>query len=232
MLGGLAANFDWNVAASDALRDRALAIDPLHVGTLVERAFMDAYRHEASDEIRDRALRHFATAVRLDPLNAWAGALHAFGLSSLGRHDAAIAEADRGIRIDPAAFTPRWALLWAHSAAGNYPTALQVSEPALLMSGRGARVLAEIAAVHWHMQNQADAEVLFQEITARAQASYVGFCEQGAIAAAAGHMAMARDLVSRGIAERESYLAFETTPAWEPFKADPVGREMLRHAGP
>jgi tetratricopeptide (TPR) repeat protein len=232
ILAGIAANFDWDVRASYALSDRALAGDPTNVALLVERAFLDSYRHDAPPEIRERALRDYATAVRIDPFNAWAAALHAWGLSARGRHDDAIAEANRGIVIDPAAFTPRWALLWTHAAAGQYESALEVAEPALLMSGRGARVLAEIGAVHWHMKNEAAAEALFQEITTRAAAQYVGFSEQGAIAAAAGRIEEARGLVARGIAMRESYLAFESTPAWDPFKADPAGREMLRRAGP
>jgi len=231
-LANIAAVFDWDAAASNALSDRALAIDPVHVQTIVERAFVNAYRHGGSRETRDDALRAFATAKRIDPLNAWASALHAFSLSSVGRHADAVAEARHGIELDPAAFTGRWALVWTLSAAGRYAEALDACEPALLMSRRGSRVLAEIAAVHWRLGNVDAASQVYHEITDRARTTYVGWAEQGAIAAAAGQIDVARALVARGIEARDSYLAFETCPAWDPFKVDPEGSSMLLAAGP
>jgi serine/threonine-protein kinase len=231
-LSNIAAVFDWDVAAANALADRALAIDPLHVRTMVERAFVDAYRHGATREVHDESLRAFATARRIDPLNAWVTALHGWSLSSMGRHADAIAEARRAIELDQDAFTGRWALIWTLAAAGRDAEALEASEPALLMSRRGSRVLAEMAASHWRMGNLDAAEQVYQEVRARALTTYIGWAEQGAIAAAAGHMDVARELVSRGIEARDSYLAFETCPAWDPFKADPEGFTMLAAVGP
>jgi eukaryotic-like serine/threonine-protein kinase len=231
-LANIAAVFDWDVAASNALSDRALAIDPLHIRTIVEHAFVDAYRHGATREVRDEALRAFATATRVDPLNAWASALHAFSLSTVGRHADAIVEARRGIDLDPAAFTSRWAIVWTLAAAGRDAEAIDACEPALLMSRRGPRILAEMAAAHWRMGNVDAASQVYQEITDRARTTYVGWAEQGAIAAAAGQIDAARELVARGIEARDSYLAFESCPAWDPFKADPEGARMLLAAGP
>ena len=231
-LASITAVFDWDMATSTALTDRALAIDPVHVRAMVERAFINAYRHGATSEVHEQAFRAFAAARRLDPLNAWAAAIHGFSLSSVGRHADAVAEARRAIELDPAAFTGRWSLVWALAGAGRDAEALDAAEPALLMSGRGSRVLAEIAGAHWRMRNVDAAEQVYQEITQRARASYVGWSEQGAIAAAAGRLDMARELVSRGIEARDSYLAFETCPAWDPFKADPEGRRILREVGP
>jgi hypothetical protein len=100
------------------------------------------------------------------------------------------------------------------------------------MSRRGSRILAEMAASHWRMGNLDAASQLYQEITDRARTTYVGWAEQGAIAAADGQIDTARELVARGIEARDSFLAFETCPAWDPFKADPEGSRMLLAAGP
>ena len=231
-LANIAAVFDWNMAASTAITDRALAIDPLHVRAIVERAFINAYRHGGTEDTRRRALLDLETATRIDPLNAWAAAVRGFSLSSTARHADAIAEARRAVELDPAAFTGRWALVWAFAAAARDAEALEAAEPALLMSRRGPRILAEVAAAHSRLGNRDAAEQVFNEITQRARTMYVGWSEQGAIAASAGRLEEARALVARGIEARDSYLAFETCPAWSPFRADEEGRKLLDAAGP
>ncbi|MEP7345680.1 MAG: protein kinase [Gemmatimonadaceae bacterium] len=231
-LANIAAVFDWDMAASTALTDRALAIDPLHVRAMVERAFVNAYRHGAGGVVRQQALHDLETATRLDPLNAWAAALRGWSLASTGRHADSIAEARRAIELDPAAFTGRWTLVWALAAAGRDVEALEAAEPALLMSRRGPRILAEVAAAHSRLGNRDAAEQLFQEITERARTTYVGWSEQGAIAASAGRLDEARALVARGIEARESFLAFETCPAWGPMRADEEGCKLLDASGP
>ncbi|MDB4889065.1 MAG: protein kinase, partial [Gemmatimonadetes bacterium] len=191
-LANIAAVFEWDVPSSSALTDRALTIDPRHVRAIVERAFVDAYRHGGDERVREHALRDFETAGRIDPLNAWAAALHGWGLASAGRYSDAIAQARHAIELDPAAFTGRWSLVWALAAAGRNADAIAAAEPALLMSGRGPRILAEIAAAHSRMGNRDAAEQVFQEVTERARTTYIGWSEQGAIAASAGRMEEAR----------------------------------------
>lgn len=231
-LANIASAFDWNWQQSQAYTDRALTVDPLHVRALVEHAFVSTYRHGSTARDREQAFRDFQTAIRLDPLSAWAVALHSLSLASVERHAEAIAEATRAIELDPAAFTGRWALVWALAAAGRDADALDAAEQALLMSGRNPRILAEVAACHWRLGNQEAAEQVFQEITLRAQISYVGWSEQAAIAAAAGRLDEARELVRRGIEARDAFLAFETCPAWGPLRADADGRRMLESVGP
>jgi serine/threonine-protein kinase len=231
-LANIAAVFDWDFAAGSAITDRALAIDPLHVRSIVERAFVNSYRHGAAEDVREHALRDLEYATGLDPLNAWAAALRGWSLSSTGRHVEAVAEAKHAIELDPAAFTGRWTLVWTLAAMGRDAEALEAAEPALQMSRRGARILAEVAASHSRLGNRDAAEHIFREITERARTTYVGWSEQGAIAASAGRLDEARALVARGIEARESYLAFPTCPAWGPLRGDEEGRKLLDAAGP
>jgi tetratricopeptide (TPR) repeat protein len=220
------------VAAANAFTDRALAIDPLHVRSMVEGAFVNSYRHGATEATRGKALRDLETALRIDPLNAWAEALHSFSLASANRPEDAVAAARHAIDLDPAAFTGRWALVWALAASGRDAEALAAAEPALLMSRRGSRVLAEVAACHSRLGNRDAAQLVYQEIMDRARTSYVGWSEQAAIAASAGQIEEARRLLVRGIEARESYVSFESTPAWGPMGADEEGRRLLDSVGP
>ena len=110
--------------------------------------------------------------------------------------------------------------------------ALVAAEPALTMSGRGVRILAEMAASHARLGNRKAAESLYEEVLVRSRTSYVGWSEQAAIAASAGRIADARDLLRRGVEARESYLSFESCPAWQPLRADDAASRMLDAAGP
>ena len=92
--------------------------------------------------------------------------------------------------------------------------------------------LGRLAPSHCRLGNREAAEQIFQEITERARTGYVGWSEQGAIAASAGRLDEARTLVARGIEARESYVAFESCPAWGPLRADAEGRKLLDAAGP
>ncbi len=231
-LASIAAVFDWDSAAGRAFAERALAIDPLHVRVLVESGFVESYRHGATDVARRHALDDLERATSIDPLNAWAFALRAWAHSSVANHDDAVRLARHAIDLDPAAFTGRWALVWTLAAAGRDAEALAATEPALTMSRRSVRILCEMAASHARLGDREAAELLHQEVLERARASYVGWSEQAAIAASAGRITEARELLRRGIEARESYISFESCPAWQPLRDDDEGRRMLDAAGP
>jgi serine/threonine-protein kinase len=231
-LANIAAVFDWDWAAGRAFTKRALAIDQLHVRALVESGFVESYRHGATDESRQHAREDLERATSIDPLNAWAFALRAWAHSSVADHQEAVRLARHAIDLDPAAFTGRWALVWTLAAAGRDVEALEAAEPALTMSRRGVRILCEMAASHARLGNREAAESLYEDVLVRARTSYVGWSEQAAIAASAGRIAGARDLLRRGIEARESYLSFESCPAWQPLRDDDEGRRMLDAAGP
>jgi hypothetical protein len=110
--------------------------------------------------------------------------------------------------------------------------ALAAAEPALAMSGRGVRILCEMAASHARLGNREAAESIHEEVTVRARTGYVGWSERAAIAASAGRIATAREWLGRGIEARESYLSFPSCPAWGPLREDDAGRRMLDAAGP
>lgn len=231
-LANIAAVFDWDCAAGRAYTGRALAIDPLHVRALVESGFVEAYRHGSTDVSRRHALEDLERATSIDPLNAWAFALRAWAHSSVADHEDAVRLARHAIDLDPAAFTGRWALVWTLAAASRDAEALAAAEPALTMSRRGVRILCEMAASHARLGAREAAELLHQEVSERAHTGYVGWSEQAAIAASAGRITEARELLRRGIEARESYISFESCPAWQPLRDDDEGRRMLDAAGP
>jgi serine/threonine-protein kinase len=229
-LANVVANFDWDTTAACVLSDRALARDPSHVRALAERASCVALR-EAPPQEMERAMRDFRTAREIDPLNSWVAAMQGFGFLFAGRLAAAFVEGERAIELDAENFTARWVMVMVLAALGRHDEALTAAEPALLMSGRNSRILAEVAAVHAARGDTSAAEAVYQEVRGRARTGYIGWAEQGAIAASAGRIEEARKMVRQAVDEREVFLVFWKLPAWRPFRDAPEGRRILGSTG-
>jgi len=229
-LANVTANHDWDMAASSALYDRALARDPAHVNALAERAICLALVAETPAE-RDRALQYILRARGLDPLNAWLAAIHGFVLYFVGHPAEALVPARQGVALDPENFTSHWVMVLTLAALARYDEALAAAEPALLMSGRNSRILAEIAAIHAVRGDSAAAEAVDEEVRGRARTGYIGWAEQGAIAASAGHIEEARALLRQGVEARDVFVNFWPLPSWAPIRADREGNAILRSAG-
>jgi TolB-like protein/Flp pilus assembly protein TadD len=226
-LANIAATFDRDVAASAAFTDRALARDPAHVRALCERAIWLSLL-DANPGGFEQALLDLRRARSIDPLNAWAAAMQAFCLSFAGRPEEAVVPAREAMELDPDNFTAHWTMVLTLAGLARHDEALAAAEPALLMSGRNPRILAEVAAVHAARGDTEAAEAVYQEVRGRARTGYIGWAEQAAVAAAAGHLVEARALVQKAFEARDLYLMFWKLAAWAPLRGDPESLKILR----
>jgi serine/threonine-protein kinase len=226
-LSSIASAYEWDTAKSIAYCDRALARDPGHVRVRSEKALWLSIHDRAAFPI-ERALVELDIAARLDPLNAWVFAMRGIALLLDERPAEALAAVEHGLAIDDTQFTVRWILVAALSALGRYDDALAAAEPALAMSGRNPWLLAELASVHAARGNRDAAEAVHQELRGRATAGYVGWSEQAACAASAGHLIEARAMARKALAAREAYVLFSKLPGWRALRADAEGDAILR----
>jgi tetratricopeptide (TPR) repeat protein len=195
---------------------------------MVERSVVQALRASTSEQRVAELLKHLELARRLDPLNAWAAALQAMSLASLGRPDDALQVAREAVELDHNAFTGRWMLVWTLSMLGRDEEALAAAEETLPMSGRNPRVLAEMAAIHARRGEREPAKRILAELQQRAKTGFVELSVLGAVHAALGEMSEARALLARGIGEHEAAWQFAKSPAWAALRSDPAGLAMLR----
>jgi TolB-like protein len=230
-LANLESIHEWDLSGTITLSERALAVDRNHVRTLVEQAIAVACFDGVPPDLRERAGRGIRRACDLDPLNAWAIAIDAFCAGLTNRLDHGVARARQAVTLDRDNFTAWWALIWTLSASGHYDEALREAEPALMMSGRAPRLLAEVAAVHAARDDAAAAEAVYQELRGRAHTAYVGWSEQAVAAASAGHLEEAQRLLVKGIEARDPYVPFWKLPAWASIRADEEGMRLLRSTG-
>jgi TolB-like protein/Flp pilus assembly protein TadD len=229
-LSNIAATFDRDLDASEVFADRALARDAAHVRTLCERGIWLSLLETTPARV-ERSLTDLRKARSIDPLNAWAAAMEAFGLFFGDRFPEALAAAREAVALDPGHFTARWTLVLTLAGLARHDEALAAAEPALLMSGRDPRILAEVAAVHAARGDRTAAEAVHQEIQSRARTGYIGWAEQAAIAASAGHLEEAHALGRKAVEARDVFLNFWKLPAWAPLRTDAEGLKLLRSTG-
>jgi len=227
-LANIATSYHWNSEASHQLSARALAIDPFHVRAMAERAIADAMTVPViSPEGRQRILGDMRLVRERDPLNAWVMSVESMCLACLGHVPEAVVCAERAVAADEKNFTAHWTLVLTLAWAGRDAEARQASEPALAMSGRHPRVLAELAAIA-DARGEEGAESIYQELRQRATAGYVGLAEQAAVAASAGHPDEARRLLAGAFEGHDPFLRFWRFPAWRRTMADPQCAAMFR----
>jgi serine/threonine-protein kinase len=230
-LANIVSSYDNDLEASLPLSDRALARDPTHVQGLVERAFVLSIRSHISAQHLHEMMRDLEKARAIDPLNAWAAALHALSLANVGRLDDALTAARQSVELDHNAFTGRWAMVWVLSTLGRDDEAIAASADALAISGRNVRVLAELAAIHARRGDADAARRILAELEVRATKEFVELTVLGSVHACLGELAEARRLVALGIERHEIWYSFAKSAAWTPFRADGEGRAMLARLG-
>ena len=228
-LAGILALYDRDIDAALPFWERALAIDPLHVRTLSERAINLALLKPTE---RPQAVRDARKATEIDSLNAWAAGMYGFVLAFDGQIDLAVEAARHGAGLDPQNFMARWALVATLMHAGKHHEGLAAAEPALAMSGRHPYILTAVASAHAALGHTDQADAVYQELLGRSRSGYIGPSWLAASAASAGHMEDARRYAARAVEEIDSPLVYlRDLPDWEALRADPACMAVFTDAG-
>lgn len=227
-LANIAFTYDWDVQAGYALSDRALEVDPSHVRTLAERAIALVTVDNISVEEQQRILKDVRHARARDPLSAWVISVESMCLACVGRISEAVDGAERALALDPENFTAHWTRVVTMAWSGRDEDAKRAAGPALAMSGRHPRVLAELAAIYGKQGDRQGADAIYVELDERASTQYVGLAERATVAASAGHEDAARRLTTEALAARDPYLRFWKFPAFRALWADPGCATIMR----
>jgi hypothetical protein len=96
------------------------------------------------------------------------------------------------------------------------------------MSGRHTNVLTNVATIRSERGEHEQVEAIWTELRERSERSYIGYAAQASIAAAAGHVVEARELLAKAIAEHDPFISFWKLYSWRPVWKDPQCAAMLR----
>ncbi|HZE19244.1 MAG TPA: protein kinase, partial [Candidatus Angelobacter sp.] len=192
--------YDRDYPRSDALYNRAFEMDPQNSIARAQWAVWREVRQAMTDE---EALAQVRRAVADDPLNAWVGGMHSFGLSIAGRHAEGILEGERSLELDPESFFARWSLMRSFAWAGQYDRVIEMAPAILLESGRHVWALGLLAWT-WAQAGHMDrARACAEELEARSRHEFVSAAWLSVAVAAAGRTEEGFGHFERAVAERE-----------------------------
>jgi serine/threonine protein kinase len=223
----IASIYEWDMDEFRRRSDRALAADPLHPRALTERGIAIAFIGQPNSNWQPEAIEVIARAALVDPLNAWIVAMQGALLMMIGRVAESVDVTRRALELDANNFTAHWLHVAMLSEAGRHDEALKAAEPALAMSGRHTNVLTNVATIYAERGQIDKVEAIRVELRERAERSYIGYGAQASVAAAAGRIDEARDLLAKAIADHDPFISFWKLYSWRPVWKDEACAAML-----
>jgi tetratricopeptide (TPR) repeat protein len=220
--------YEWNLAEMRRRSDRTLTADPNHVRGNTERALALGFAGQPGDNWQQDADTHIRKARTLDPLNAWVMASDAAVQMLLGRIEEGTSLAKQAVDLDRNNFTAHWYYNWGLAELGQDDASIAASEPALAMSGRHPMILSNVCAVHAGRGHRDIVEPIHAELASRAATAFVSPAARATVAASAGRIDEARELLAAAIGEHDPYVAFSKMYGWRPIWKDDRCAAMLK----
>ena len=229
ILGELLHDYYWNWSEGDREFERARALDPNSVETLMEETgrLIRAKRY-------DEALAVFARARQLDPLSVDLSTNVGGFFRTAGQYDRAIESYRESMRIDPDNRRTRFQLGLTYLAMGRCGDALHELEVATSRLPDNLRFWAYRGYASATCGRRGDAEGILARLETEAQQKYVSSFGIALIHEALGHKAAALHALERAYDEHAvdfslSYLRFETLqPRFQTLQGEPRFDEIMR----
>jgi serine/threonine-protein kinase len=224
----IAMNHDWDRRGAEEGLTRALELGP---GSAAVHLW-NAWRLALLERQHDQALIELEASERLDPLDlqlkTQIGYVHFF------RHDIdrAIGQFEKVLALEPSFAFGHYALGDACTQTGQYDRAFAEFEKAIELGGRSVNHVGVLAYAYGVSGNRDRARELLQELTARAEQSYVS-----AMFIALAHLGLSDHesvfrWLDRAFEERDGSLILITAAVeFDPVRNDPRFKSLLGRMG-
>lgn len=215
-------DWDWALAESEFARAASLGPDTTGLSTWHAIFLSLMGRDEEAMEIITRAQAS-------DPLSLinqlTVGRCHYLAR----RFDAAIAQFRSCLELEPRFFLAYSAIARAYGAKGMFPEALAEIERGMSLVGRLPLLLTYAGWAHAALGQRSEALGVLDELRQAAAQRYVPSIYSAQIRMALGDLDEAFELYDLAYQQRSGWLALlRTEPLWDPLRADPRFRELLR----
>ena len=207
---------DHDAVAASAQWRQAIEIEPGNVRSRCEYALWGLSAVAGDHE---EAMRQTASALKSDPLNVWAWAMHASSVGIAGHAEESLAAAQHAMALAPRSFSAQWSLLECLVQTERYKEALDRQEEALEISVRHPWVLATIASAHAEVGGKRQAKLIYDELSMRGQIEYVQPSTLAGAAASAGLDAEAIAWAELAVAQYDPmFVASSVLPRWRALR--------------
>jgi TolB-like protein/tRNA A-37 threonylcarbamoyl transferase component Bud32 len=227
--GLVAMYYEWDYAAAKAGIDRAIAINP----SFVDAHFWAEFYYTYIERDFEQAVAANLRAAELDPLDLNIASRLCQVLIIFERLDEAIERVERIVRTDPNHMASYLMLADAYGRKGDGEKSMAAAERALeLASGAVVAAIGMAIVMAARSGDEARARRLLQELTERAQASYVFPFWMAAAHAALGDLDRAFDYLAEAQRDRDPNLLYITAvPRSFGWRSDPRYGKLMREIG-
>jgi serine/threonine-protein kinase len=144
---------------------------------LETRALLGGWGMAVAREGRDdaRAIREVRRSLADDPLNPICSTIYMIVMGIVGHAAEAVDEGIRACGREPGAFSPHYALVWAHTWARNTEQGLAFAQGAIERFGRHPWMLHAMTGLFMQRGDQRKAEAIHAELEARSVTSNVQY---------------------------------------------------------
>jgi len=216
-------NWDWDRAESSHLR--ALELGPSLSQVHINYAYLLACRGAVEEAVRE-AYR----AEKLDPLSPMASQQVGTMQYLAGHFDAAIAQFESTIRLNPHYWFAYQRLAQALMATGDYDHGIEVMQRGIDLAGlqtlrSGKHTLASLYAL---AGKRAQAVEMLEELEERQRTVYIPPSDLAQIHVTLGNVDEAFRWLERAVEVRDADLFMTRVwPVWDPIRNDPRFDELL-----
>ncbi len=218
--------YDWDWEGARAGFEKAIELNPRYA--LAHHWF--AIQRASVGDV-DRALKHIALAVELDPLSLSINAAHGFALLLTGSPDRAAERLRAALDLDPA-YPLAQAWLAIANIDRNPRESLRLAERVEALSPDSLALVAMAGHCRARAGDREGAVRVLDGLERAATERYVAPAHLAAVYSGLGEVGPALAALERAIQDRSFSLVWpKTHPMFDPLRADSRFQELLRSVG-
>jgi tetratricopeptide (TPR) repeat protein len=222
---------DWDFAAAEAQFKRAVELNANDVTAHLWYGMFLAQRGRIEE-----SLAEMKRAQELDPLSLMVNALAATPLLESRQYDAAIAQANKVLAMDPSNGVGHWVLVTAFERKGDLPRTMDEMEKEEILWGQSAEAVARQTAPLRNVYANRGAKGFWQSrldsLNAESVHGHVDY-QLAVVLARVGEKDRVFALLQQSYAGRSTELLYwlQGEPAFDSVRNDPRFQDLLRRIG-
>jgi TolB-like protein/DNA-binding winged helix-turn-helix (wHTH) protein len=223
---------DWDFTAAEAQFKRAIELNANDVTAHLWYGMFLAQRGRIEE-----SLAEMKRAQELDPLSLMVNALAATPLLESGQYDAAIAQANKVLAMDPSNGVGHWVLVTAFERKGDLPRPMDEMEKEEILWGQSAEAVARQTAPLRNAYANRGAKGFWQSrldsLNAESLHGHVDSYQLAVVLARVGEKDRVFALLQQSYAGRSTELLYwlQGEPAFDSMRNDPRFQDLLRRIG-
>ena len=223
---------DWDFTSAEAQFKRAVDLNANDVTAHLWYGMFLAQRGRI-----DESMREMKRARQLDPLSLMVNALAATPLLEARQYDAAIAQANKVLVMDPANGVGHWFLLTAYERKGDFAKAIDEREEQAILWGQSpenaARQIAPLRKAYATYGAKGYWQSRLDSFGPESEQRKADPYQLAVVLARVGNKDRALSYLERSYGARSTELLYwlQGEPAFESMRTDPRFQDILRHVG-